>query len=162
MRKTSLENITSRGGIITTDFLENMRNEKVKNAHITPKTFTTWLGTPIKNQNELDMIISDTFQQLVERWDSISNYYETYSITDARNKWMLPLLRALGFDPSFNREDITVEGGDRLKFKLSHRGWIHPQAPLVHTVPPQHENLEKRSADNSSKRSLAPKPSPPM
>ena len=49
---------------------------------------------------------------------------------------MIPLLRELGFDPAFNREDVVVDGDEKLRFKLSHRGWVSSDAPMVHMVAP--------------------------
>ena len=64
------------------------------------------------------------------------------TVSEARTKWMVPLFKELGFDPGFNREDIVVDGDDKLRFRLSHRGWISASAPMVHMVAPS-QDLEE-------------------
>ena len=59
---------------------------------------------------------------------------------------MVPLLKELGFDPGFNKEDIVVDGDDKLRFRVSHRGWISALAPMVHMVAPAQDLEEKAMA----------------
>ena len=61
--------------------------------------------------------IDASFKQLLERWDAISNRYQKMTVSEARTKWMVPLLKELGFDPGFNKEDIVVDGDDKLRFQ---------------------------------------------
>ena len=152
MTQNQLVNITTRGGVITAEFLENMKTETVRNPLIKPQTFVTFNKPAPENQSKLDEQIYISFKNLVERWDAISNFYENMDISDTRKKWIIPVLRELGFDPQFNREDVLVEGDERLKFKLSHRGWVSPKAPLIQTVVAKQE-LEAKHMDGGSRRS---------
>jgi hypothetical protein len=152
MRQNPLSNMTSRGGIISAEFLELMKSETVNNPFVKPQAFATFNSPAPGTQTKLDERIANSFTNLVERWDSISNFYENMNISDARRKWIIPLLRELDFEPQFNREDIVVEGDERLKFKLSHRGWSSPKAPIIHTVFAA-QDLEAKHIDRSSKRS---------
>ena len=153
MRKDRLSNMTAQGGIITTEFLELMKGETVNNPSIKPQAFVTFNHPAPENQKKLDENISGSFYNLVERWDSISNFYENMDISDARGKWIIPLLRELGFDPGFNREDIIVDRDENLKFRLSYRGWISPKAPMVHTVIPGQDLEAKPIGGTNNKRS---------
>ena len=152
MTQNQLVNISTRGGVITAEFLENMKSETVKNPLIKPQTFATFNKPAPENQSKLDEQIYNSFKNLVERWDAISNFYENMDISDTRKKWIIPLLRELGFDPQFNREVVLVEGDERLKFKLSHRGWVSPKAPLIQTVVAKQE-LEVKHIDGGRRRS---------
>lgn len=152
MTQNQLVNITTRGGVITAEFLENMKSEIVRNALIKPQTFATFNKPAPENQSKLDEQIYISFKNLIERWDAISNFYENMNISDTRKKWIIPLLRELGFDPQFNREDVLVEGDERLKFKLSHRGWVSRKAPLIQTVVAKQE-LEVKHIGGGRRRS---------
>ncbi|MCJ7635656.1 N-6 DNA methylase, partial [Candidatus Bathyarchaeota archaeon] len=66
------------------------------------------------------------------------------NMSDARSKWMIPLFKELGFDPGFIKEEIVVDGDDKLRFRLSHRGWISAKAPIMHMVAPA-QDLEEAS-----------------
>jgi hypothetical protein len=150
MRQNPLSNMTSRGGIISAEFLRLMKSETVNNPFVKPQAFAIFDSPAPGNQTKLDERVANSFNNLVERWDSISNFYENMNISDARRKWIIPLLRELGFDPKL--EDIVVEGDERLKFKLSHRGWKSLKAPIIHTVVAK-QDLEAKHLDGSSKRS---------
>ena len=61
----------------------------------------------------------------------------------------LPLLETLGFNPSYNKQAITV--GDKMQFQISHRGWNGIRAPMVNCCAPNQE-LEQPIAGNDSRR----------
>jgi len=136
LRKNPFSNISARGGIITLEFLESIRGEKAANSRILPETFATFNASAPADRRELDRRIAEAWNHLLERWDAVSNRYLKMNVSDARSRWMIPLLRELGFDPAFNREDVVVDGDEKLRFKLSHRGWVSSDAPMVHMVAP--------------------------
>lgn len=153
MRTDQLSNMAAQGGIITIGFLDQMRGETVINPFVKPQAFATFGSPAPENKKKLGENISESFDSLLERWDAISNSYEDMDISDARNKWIIPLLRELGFDPTFNHKDVMANGDEHLKFKLSHRGWVSPDASMIHTVAPK-QKLETRPTDGKgSKRS---------
>ncbi len=143
MRKNPLSNMSAHGGIITSEFLEIIHGDKVANPRIQPESFATFNATtPPKDKRELDRQIDTSFKQLLERWDALSSRYLKMTVSEARSKWMVPLFRELGFDPGFNKEGILVDGDDKLRFRLSHRGWISAGAPMLHMVAPA-QDLEE-------------------
>ena len=145
MRKNPLFNMSAHGGIITSEFLELIRGEKVANPRVQPESFATFnLPVAPKDKRELDRQIEASFKLLLEGWDALSNRYQKMNVSEARSKWMIPLLKELGFDPGFNREDSVIDGDDKLRFRLSHRGWISAGAPMVHMVAPS-QDLEEAS-----------------
>ncbi len=135
--------MSAHGGIITSEFLETIRGDNAKNPRVEPQCFATLNEpTPPKDKRELDRQIDSSFKALLERWDALSIRYQKMTVSEARTKWMLPLFKELGFDPGFNKEDVIVDGDDKLRFRLSHRGWISASAPMVHMVAPS-QDLEE-------------------
>lgn len=148
MRKNPLSNMSAHGGIITSEFLETIQGENVKNPRVEPQCFATFnQPIPPKDKRELGDKIANSFKLLLERWDAISLRYQKMPISEARSKWMVPLFKELGFDPDFRREEIVVGGDDNLRFRLSHRGWSSESAPKIHMVTPS-QDLEEASDNN--------------
>ena len=148
MRKNPLSNMSAHGGIITSEFLETIQGENVKNPRVEPQCFATFnQPTPPKDRRELGDEIANSFRLLLERWDAISLRYQKMSISEARSKWMVPLFKELGFDPDFRREEIVVGGDDKLRYRLSHRGWISESAPKIHMVAPSQDLEETGDVD---------------
>ena len=114
LRKNPLSNISTQGGIITSEFLQNFRKETVNNPGVMPESFSTFGGGPPPNKHELDKHISDAWDELRERWDSVSHRYSKMDLAEARSKWIIPLLKALGFDPTYNKQDIKISESEEL------------------------------------------------
>lgn len=138
-----LTNISSSGGLISNEFLISIKNPDSSHSLVKIESFFK-PGDQIPSSKEFAENLNKTFKDLLERWDDISLRYSSFDVSDARNKWILPVLRALGFDPLYNKEDICVGKDARLKFRLSHRGWCAQSAPYIHTVPPS-QDLDTRS-----------------
>jgi hypothetical protein len=144
MPTPTFSNITTRGGLISADFIENLRQDSLsRDYNVDYKNFPTYTSSAPENQRLLDEQITKTFDSLIERYDAISEFYNTYEISDARQKWMIPLLKALGFDPIYVKGGISFAEDERLVFRLSHQGWDSASAMYIHTVPPK-QDLEKR------------------
>ena len=146
MRKNPLANISSKGGIVTSEFLERLRGENVKHSGVLPESFAVPDGDVPKSSKELSNRITEAWKDLLERWDSISIRYNKMSISDARTKWVIPILHTLGFDPNFNRQNVVIDKNNGLTFKLSHRGWYSNDAPIIHIVSPS-QDLEERTIE---------------
>jgi hypothetical protein len=151
MPAPTLSNITTRGGLITADFIDTLRQDTLRNQpSLEYRNFPTYAKPAPENQRVFDEQMQKTFKSLVERYDAISNFYENYDISEARQKWILPLLKALGFEPEFIKKDLTPGGDDRLVFRLSHQGWDSPNAMFIHTVIPK-QDMEKRPIQDLKK-----------
>jgi len=135
MTLNPLANIEVRGGIISAEFMENLREEKLKNPGVQFRTFRTFDGTELKNAKQLDNLIREAFDSLVERWDSLDYLYGEMDVSRARERWILHVFKALGFDPLYNQKALTLDKKKKLKFFISHRGWSSRTAPPLHTVP---------------------------
>ncbi|WP_019551599.1 Eco57I restriction-modification methylase domain-containing protein [Thermus scotoductus] len=102
------------GGLLTEEFLES-------------------LGQPEKLK-ELGL----SRESLEERFYALFSLYERlrplFALTDtsrAREAWLLPFFRALGWSPVYNRGNLQV--GDQ-GFPISHRGFEGEEAPPLHLV----------------------------
>ncbi len=102
------------GGILTEEFLES-------------------LGQP-ERLKELSL----SRQELEERFYALLSLYERhkplFALTDtsrAREAWLLPFFRALGFWPAYNRGHLQVADQG---FPISHRGFEGEEGPPLHLV----------------------------
>jgi len=107
--------MSAHGGIISSEFLETIRGERVANPLVQPESFVTFNAAAPKDKRELDKQIESSFESLLERWDALSGRYLKMNVSEARSKWMIPLLKELGFDPGFNKEEIVVDGDARAR-----------------------------------------------
>jgi len=151
MPTPTFSNISTRGGLITADFIENLRQDSLsQDYNVDYKNFPTYTSSAPENQRLLDEQIKKIFDNLIERYDAISEFYTTYEISDARQKWMIPFLKALGFDPIYVKGSISFAEDERLIFRLSHQGWDSASAMYIHTVTPK-QDLEKRPEEERRK-----------
>lgn len=148
-RRNPLHNISTSGGLLTADFLQSMREEDFNHQLIQPKTFSL-PKTPIQTQKELDRHINDAWEKLKARWDTISLKLKEMDVTEARRRWIEPLLRELGFSFVKVSEPISLEDGS-IKIYLSHRGWWEDDAPRIHTIFPEHDLDKRQPIDRNDK-----------
>ncbi|MDP6730158.1 MAG: restriction endonuclease, partial [SAR324 cluster bacterium] len=151
MPRVDSKNIISRGGLISDDFIENTRAENFKNPAIAHSKFGIFSGSAPDSKKELEEQIRNAFDVLVEKWDSIDYIYSKFDVSRARERWILPLLQHLGFDPVFNQKALTLDEKGKLKYHISHRGWADTAAPPAHTVP--QVELEQPYVQGGHKRS---------
>ena len=107
MSQTS--HISTSGGLISTAFIENIRQARTNQRGTQPDTFgLPWQEAP-KSPAALEARIAETWEALLERWDAIATELPKMDISQARDRWILPLLRALDFQPIYQRSDIVLE-----------------------------------------------------
>jgi hypothetical protein len=150
MRKSStnfLPYITSIGGLLSYEFLHNLRSEDPKIDYLTPETFKAIGGSHPLFKRELDEQITDAWNDLLETWDSISLRYEKMELSEARTKWIIPLLESLGFDPQYNKQNVIAGEDGKLSFRISHKGFNVANAPYINCVSPS-QNLEEVAKSN--------------
>ncbi len=149
IKNKELENITCSGGLLSEHFIALMREDSVSHPLVAPKTFRLpWSKSDAAiDKKEYDLRVSQAWKALLERWD-LYGYGKLQSMdpADARSRWTMPLLEALGFEPVSTPKHIEIS--DAMKFRFSHRGWIESldngKPPVVHIVPPA-QDLDKRS-----------------
>lgn len=136
----ALSFIKSSGNIITEDFCLALASE-TKADYVKDKSF----GAEIK---KVDDVIASTFEKLRERWEEnrtqiIANDLDN---TNLRNKWILPLLKALDYQPVFTASNIKSESGT--EYQIPYKGWDSEYAPLIHMV---HSAQDFDSKDKNSR-----------
>ncbi len=141
----ALSFIKSSGNIITEDFCLALASE-TKAEYVKDKSF----GADVK---KVDEIIATTFEKLRERWEEhrtqiIENKLDN---TELRSKWILPLLKALDFQPVFVHSNIKSESGT--DYHIPYKGWDSEYAPVIHIVhsAQDFDSKDKHSRSHSNK-----------
>ena len=147
-------NIKTSGGIITNNFLDNIRQESSRHPALKPASFKLPWNKKAPNKRELDENIALLWEMLKEEWDKVSRNILSCDISTIRNKWINNLFAALDFNPVFQRKAIQID--EKLSFKLSHRGWdeeyFNTRAPVLHSVVPS-QNLDEKHGVNRGAKS---------
>ncbi|MFZ5993346.1 MAG: Eco57I restriction-modification methylase domain-containing protein [Deinococcota bacterium] len=109
----SFYSIRISGGLLTEEFLNNLaRPEALKEVGLSP-------------------------EELEEKFLALFSLYERVrplafpDVSQARESWLIPFFRVLGFDPVYNRAHLQVE---EQTFPISHLGWNQEEAPPLHLV----------------------------
>jgi hypothetical protein len=114
------------GGLIAPSLLASLRRETAKGGVADPAGFARNGYEPTAAQVRDDAEFA--FANLADRWDNLSSTIDELDLPRVRERWLLPLLQELHFEPRFQRADLEF-GGER--FKISHLGWDGPNAPLL-------------------------------
>ena len=136
----ALSFIKSSGNIITEDFCLALASE-TKADYVKDKSF----GPEVK---KVDETIAETFEKLRERWEeNRSNIIENkLDNSELRNKWIIPFLKALGYQPIFVASNIKSESG--IEYQIPYKGWDSEYAAPIHMV---HSSQEFDIKDKSSR-----------
>jgi hypothetical protein len=122
----ALNFIKASGNIITEDFCNSLAIE-TKADYVKDKSF----GDSVK---KIDEIIATTFEKLRERWEenrtSIIN--NSFDNSNLRQKWIIPFLKELGFDPIFIASNIKSASG--IEYQIPYKAWDADFAPLIQMV----------------------------
>jgi len=147
------QNITVSGGILTQQFIEALREERVAHPKAQPDSFTTQDGQKPKPA-ELAKDITAAWNLALEHWETVRARVRELDLPAARRRWIIPFLHLLEFEPHYLRSAVTVpiEGGEELRFSLSHRGWSGDHAPIIHTVAPA-QSLDAREGTGRGAKS---------
>lgn len=136
----SLSFIKSSGNIITEDFCLALASES-KADYVKDKSF----GPEMK---KVDEVIASAFEKLRERWEEnrlniIDNKFDN---SELRNKWIIPLLKTLGYAPK-HIGSVSSESG--IEYHIPYKGWDSEYAPLIHMV------SSAQDFDSKDKHSIA-------
>lgn len=142
MREGSIYCIHPSGGLLSTQFIEKLRQKESTEKYANANTFSI-RGERPPTPGDLEKKIIDAWKILLDRWYKVSIEIGKYDISTARRKWILPLLEELDYSPQYLKKDTLVSEEKEVKVSLSHRGgdWAH--APIVHTVAPSQKLDEK-------------------
>lgn len=147
--------ITTSGGLISTAFIENIRELGTRQRGIEPKSFALPSSPAPKSPRALEETIATAWELLKERWDTVGADLPMMSISQVRTRWLLPLFQLLDFEPVYLRSDTVLDEAGKLRYPLSHRGWEGDIAPVIHTVLCS-QGLDERPAKGRGVRAKSP------
>ncbi len=160
-RETSF--IETSGGLLTEQLVIKLRDESCSEDAVQPETFKLTGDSDIETATDLESEISEAWEDLKERWDTVSQNSEIFGMdtSTARTKWIIPLLESLGFDPAYQQANLVA---DNLKADLSHLGWspedqlgeqiVDGTPPITHLIQPdKDESLDSGSHIGSDRKS---------
>lgn len=136
--------IDTSGGILTEQLVRKLREEQCSEEAVKPATFVLDGDGPA-TKTELETEVTEAWESLKERWDSLSQNNEIFSLDTSgiRDQWAIPLLKELGFDPVYQQSNLEADGIDA---NLSHLGWkpagqltvsgYDGKPPILHLVQP--------------------------
>lgn len=136
--------IETGGGLLTEQLVRKLRGEAPSESAVKPKTFSV-RDEEYRSHSDLESEMSEVWDDLKERWDSVSQNSEIFEMdtTQSRDKWIVPLLEALGFEPAHQNANLSASG---VTANLSHLGWapktqlgggsIGGTPPVTHLVRP--------------------------
>ncbi len=102
------------GGILTEEFLKTLTEpEALKELGLSPEE------------------VRDRFYALLGLYERVGSLFALTDTSKAREAWLLPFFRALGWNPAYNRGHLQV--ADQA-FPISHRGFPEESAPPLHLV----------------------------
>ena len=152
---------STAGGLISAEFLRQLRDETVNIKGIEPRSFNLpWRDAP-KNPAGLEDNIARSWETLKERWDNVHRQLPEMTDGESRRQWLSPLLQQLDYKPDYQRGDMFV--GEQLRFNFSLRGWDAQTAagkttiaaPIMHTVPP-HVSFDQRIGKSTAPKHKSP------
>ncbi|BDG19032.1 hypothetical protein TthSNM11_12350 [Thermus thermophilus] len=110
----SFHAIRVSGGILTEEFLKTLTEpEALKELGLAPEE------------------VRDRFYTLLGLYERVGSLFALTETSKAREAWLLPFFRALGWNPAYNRGHLPV--ADQT-FPISHRGFPGENAPPLHLV----------------------------
>lgn len=110
----SFHAIRVSGGILTEEFLKTLTEpEALKELGLAPEE------------------VRDRFYTLLGLYERVGSLFALTETSKAREAWLLPFFRALGWNPAYNRGHLQV--ADQT-FPISHRGFPGENAPPLHLV----------------------------
>jgi hypothetical protein len=98
--------------------------------------------------DDLDEWLEQGFRQFCDRYEDLAGSLVTMDRSALRDKWVLPLLRYLGWEPAYQASHVRPSPIDDRTFPISHLGWNDPNAPPIHIEPTfqREQGLDARPA----------------
>lgn len=154
--------ITTSGGLLTAAFIEAIREPGARLRGLEPECFAHGSDAP-RTPAEVESAIAAAWELLLERWDAVREELHGMDASQVRARWLLPLCQLLDFEPVYLRGDTLVDGDEKLRFPLSHRGRLVPSegegpapgAPALHLIAPA-QDLDQRMGGGQGFRAKSP------
>lgn len=142
--------VYSSGGLLTPGIVQELLTEPAR-GEFAPGSFRALDGSQIKDLGET---LEAGFDLLCAQYDRIRDDLGSMDASTLREKWVLPMLSLLDWDPKYQKAHLKPHPLDDATFAVSHLGWGDPKAPPVHIEPTDNVEL------GLDARNQARKPSP--
>ncbi|SDR90495.1 hypothetical protein SAMN04515667_0955 [Formosa sp. Hel1_31_208] len=113
--------IKSSGNIISEEFCEDLLKD-VRSSYVKDDSF---------DLKKVDDYIAIAYEDLKKRWEEIREdiLNDAFDNTTLRKKWIIPFLKALGFDPQFIASNIRSDADQ--DYHIPYKGWNENTAPKI-------------------------------
>lgn len=125
----NLQRVYVSGGLLAPSIIADALSDAPRKGEFKPDRFG-WPGHEAEPARAHAESIQTAFDLVKERYDAIAADIESLSVTDLREKWLLPLMRVLDFEPVFQRAHLPSPDG-RQTFAITHLAWQGENAPPV-------------------------------
>ena len=137
--------ITISGNLLSSEFIAGALQWKNALDGFEPATFDPiWTST-----KDFEAHLTQTFRDLETRYLNIRQDLPNFDVSETREQWVLPLLRALGFEPIYNKAHLEI---GTMRFPISHMGSNGTEAPPIHSVAIS-ESLDARDTTKRGSKS---------
>lgn len=140
-----LATIVVSGNLLSNDFLHSSKQPGNRLGAFDAGTFNPEWRTP----TDFDRALAGAWDDLKDRFDSIQGELLRMDTSTLRNQWLLPVLRTLGFSPTFQKAHTRLKNVSEV-YPISHRGWDGPGAPAIHLLSAQ-EDLDLKPSERGAK-----------
>ena len=132
------------GGLITPGIVAELHEPRGR-LEFSAGSFEGLDGAPVDGFDEW---LEGGFRHFCDRHDSLADQLEDMDRSTLRDRWMLPLLRFLGWSPVFQQAHLRPSEIDDRTFPISHLGWDDPAAAPIHIEPTagREQGLDARPA----------------
>jgi hypothetical protein len=117
------------GGLLSPAVIADAQADSPQRGEFASSKFG-WEGHPPEPPQQHAANIEAAFQLACEHFDEVARNLEPLPLSERREKWIIPLLRLLDFEPVFQRARLPADDG-RESFAISHLGWTgHGAVPM--------------------------------
>jgi len=128
-----LEFVYASGGLVSQSVLANALSDSPSGGDMRPAAFA-YGSRDTETPSQHAETVETAFQLLCERYDAIAADIDCLDTSTLREKWLVPLLSLLDFEPTFQRARLKSSDG-RETFDITHLGWNAEDAPPLVLVP---------------------------
>lgn len=140
-----LATIVVSGNLLSNDFLHSSKQPGNRLGAFDAGTFNPEWRAPA----DFDRALAGAWDDLKNRFDSIQGDLLRMDTSTLRTQWLLPVLRTLGFSPTFQKAHTRLDNVSEV-YPITHRGWDGPGAPAIHLLGIQ-EDLDLKPVERGAK-----------
>jgi N-6 DNA Methylase len=131
-------------GLLSPRIVSEAISDSPKSAQFSPAGYS--LNGHVPTAAILSTDIETAFDLAAERYDSTNSLWAEMTASDLRERWLIPFLKLLGFEPVYQRSHLQPSPDDRRTFGITHLGGAPEGIPMVLNSSPldrSHEVLQE-------------------